>query len=355
MDLSQSQQARPGTPILLPARTTFRALSGESVHTDSSSTGLAERAVIANVDAAATIIIGVATFRRPSQLRELLPDLIKQAADLDARVVVVDNDPGGSARDVVTALERVKYVHEPRPGLAAVRNRLLREAGDADLLVFIDDDERPTEGWLAALVGVWRRTGCTAVSGPVRSIFQHPPAQLVSATGVFDRVRRPTGTLLRGSATNNLLLDLHWLRAHGIAFDPEFGESGGEDTMLTHSIVAAGGTIVWCDEAEVIEAVPAERTRLGWVMRRLVRTSNSWARVEIKIGKAQDAYRKTFVATVARVPYLGGRGIAYALLGLVTQDRQRQAIGLRDVCCAFGVGLATVGRVRAEYRRINAA
>lgn len=125
--------------------------------------------------------------------------------------------------------------------------------------------------------------------------------------------------------------------------------------MLTHSIVAAGGTIVWCDEAEVIEAVPAERTRLGWVMRRLVRTSNSWARVEIKIGKAQDAYRKTFVATVARVPYLGGRGIAYALLGLVTRDRQRQAIGLRDVCCAVGVGLATVGRVRAEYRRINAA
>lgn len=327
---------------------------GKSVHTDSSSMVLADCAATEKFDRTATVVVGVATFRRPSQLRDLLPDLIKQAADLDARVVVVDNDPAASARDVVTAAERVHYVHEPRPGLASVRNRLLAEAGDADVLVFIDDDERPTAGWLAALVGVWRRTGCTAVSGPVRSVFQHPPGRLVSETGVFDRVRRPTGTQLTGAATNNLLLDLRWLRSHSLAFDPEFGESGGEDTMLTHSIIAAGGTIVWCDEAEVTETVPADRLRLGWVMRRLVRTSNSWARVEIKVGKARDAYRKTFVATVARVPYLGGRGIAYTLLGLLTRDRRRQATGLRDVCCAIGVGLAAAGRVRAEYRRVNA-
>lgn len=246
---------------------------GKSVHTDSSSMVLADCAATEKFDRTATVVVGVATFRRPSQLRDLLPDLIKQAADLDARVVVVDNDPAASARDVVTAAERVHYVHEPRPGLASVRNRLLAEAGDADVLVFIDDDERPTAGWLAALVGVWRRTGCTAVSGPVRSVFQHPPGRLVSETGVFDRVRRPTGTQLTGAATNNLLLDLRWLRSHSLAFDPEFGESGGEDTMLTHSIIAAGGTIVWCDEAEVTETVPADRLRLGWVMRRLVRTT----------------------------------------------------------------------------------
>ncbi|WP_425454326.1 glycosyltransferase family 2 protein [Luteococcus japonicus] len=53
----------------------------------------------------------------------------------------------------------VRYVNETAPGLAAVRNRALDEAGNANLLAFIDDDETPAAGWLQHLVRTWRATG----------------------------------------------------------------------------------------------------------------------------------------------------------------------------------------------------
>ena len=52
----------------------------------------------------------------------------------------------------------MRYVHEPAPGISAGRNRALDEAGDADLLSFIDDDEVPRPGWLSALIDTWLPT-----------------------------------------------------------------------------------------------------------------------------------------------------------------------------------------------------
>ncbi len=72
------------------------------------------------------------------------------------RVLVIDNDPAGSGEAVVSALDSdaVRYVHEPRPGIAAARNRALDEAASYDLLIFIDDDEWPNPTWLQSLLEV---------------------------------------------------------------------------------------------------------------------------------------------------------------------------------------------------------
>src|SRR6478752_6966716 len=92
------------------------------------------------------VVVGLATFHRPEGLARILPLLSQQVRELsgaEARIVVVDNDPLGGAREQVLewADRRVTYVHEPRPGIASARNRALDEALDADALVFIDDDE----------------------------------------------------------------------------------------------------------------------------------------------------------------------------------------------------------------------
>ena len=47
------------------------------------------------------------------------------------------------------------YRSEPTPGVVAVRNRALAEADGRDLLIFLDDDQTPSSGWLAALVALW--------------------------------------------------------------------------------------------------------------------------------------------------------------------------------------------------------
>jgi glycosyltransferase involved in cell wall biosynthesis len=303
------------------------------------------------------VTVAALTYRRPVELDRLLPLLVEQAADLTprAQVLIVDNDPDGGAADQVAAWAHagVIYVHEPRPGIVAGRNRAIDEAttrGSA-AVVFIDDDEAPGPQWLALLVAAWHRFGSAVVTGPVRSEFEHPPDEWVVGTRVFERASRPTGASRAGAASNNLLLDVEWLRSKGLRFDPEFGESGGSDTMLTHQIVAAGGEIRWCDEAEVVEAVPAGRLTHRWVARRIRRTSNSWARTELKIGAQQGHGFRRRLEIATRVPYFLGRGLATVGVGVVRRQPAVRGRGAGELCQAAGVGQAVVGFVNMGYRR----
>ena len=127
-------------------------------------------------DAAArtpAVLVAVLTYRRPDDLAAVLPLLAAEAAAATGsharavEVLVVDNDPDAGARAQVAGLgiPGVRYVHEPRSGIAAARNRALDEAGSADLLVFIDDDERPHDRWLEHLLATWQRTGAHGVAG----------------------------------------------------------------------------------------------------------------------------------------------------------------------------------------------
>jgi len=127
----------------------------------------------------------------------------------------------------------LRYVIEERPGVAAVRNRALDETGGRDLLVFIDDDEEPEPGWLAALVGLWASTGCQAVAGPVIPAYEVEPEAWVRQGEFFVRRTWPTGTVRPVAASNCLLLDLGFVRRAGLRFDEAFGATGGEDTLFT--------------------------------------------------------------------------------------------------------------------------
>ena len=55
------------------------------------------------------------------------------------------------------------------------------------------------------------------------------------------------------------MLDLNQVRAFGVEFDPIFGLSGGSDTLFTRQLVAAGGELIWCDSAPVVEWIPAKQ------------------------------------------------------------------------------------------------
>ena len=72
------------------------------------------------------VVIAVLTFRRPRDLAEVIPELIEQAAtvEADVTILVVDNDPEGGAAAQVQAFavgHPVRYVHEPVPGIAPAR------------------------------------------------------------------------------------------------------------------------------------------------------------------------------------------------------------------------------------------
>lgn len=223
------------------------------------------------------VLIAVPTYRRNHELEQLLPHLVDQldgARDLmtDARILVSDNDPAGGAESVVrdfpaTGGVCVDYQRVATPGVAANRNACLAAARDGELVVFIDDDQRPRPDWLRRLLAAWQRTGAEAVAGPTRPTYPHRAAPWIEAGPFHDASYLRRDERMTLSAVTNFLVDIDAVRRLGLEF-PQMGTRGGEDSWFSAEFVRRGATIVWEPEAVVDEAVPPTRTTPRWVLTR---------------------------------------------------------------------------------------
>lgn len=280
--------------------------------------------------------------------------LVEQAAEVDAdvEVLIVDNDPDGGARAQVEAFgSGVRYVHAPEPGIAAARNVALTSAESRDLVVFIDDDERPVQGWLGLLIDTWRATRPAAVIGPVVSRYVEAPDAWVAAGRFFDRRRLRTGTETAVAATNNLLLDARFVREHGLRFDLRFGLTGGSDTMFTRQVHALGGRMVWCDDAVVTDVVPPHRVTRRWVLQRAYRSGNSWGTTSVALASGpwqRVRARAGLIAAGTPRVILGAAAVA---AGALTRRLSLRARGTRTVARGAGMIAGAFGVAYVEYRR----
>ena len=287
------------------------------------------------------LTIAMLTYRRNDYLAQVIPELLAQADDVcDAQttvsVLIVDNDPQAGARAVVeaaraalggeqpeaaeasgaadsdaVAMSRLVYVHEPEPGIVAGRNRALNQAHGSDALIFIDDDEIPSPGWLKALVSTWRAQGCAAVTGPTPPTFEVDPSAWVVASGAFDSWEAADGAQVRSADTGNLLLDLAVVEDLGLRFDPRYGLTGGEDSLFTRQLTRAGGVIRFAAGAVVTKRVPAARARRTWVLERSLRSGSSWARVRIDTAAPDGGASGRLARLRLRLGY-GAKGLAKA-------------------------------------------
>lgn len=315
--------------------------------------------------------IAVLTYRRPADIEAALPRLAAQADSVQAEsvqagsspasevladIVVVDNDPAGGARAFVEAFASdsrvsVRYENETTPGISAARNRALATADGLDLLVFIDDDERPSAKWLALLLQTWQEYRSAAVVGPVISEYEVEPDAWVQSGRFFDRRRLPTGTVVDVAATNNLLLDLHQVRAMDLTFDAAFGMTGGEDTMFTRTLNRRGGVMIWCDEAVVIDVVPPSRVTRNWVLRRAFRSGSTWSATSLRLAESSRDRRLAKLRLTSRgvVRVLGGG--TRLLAGLVGRSMAQRAKGQRTIARGAGMLFGAWGYMYAEYLR----
>lgn len=301
-----------------------------------------------------TVTLSTLTFRRPEDIAATLPLLVEQARSVrhDVEVLVVDNDTVDSARQVVEGFApEVRYVHEPKPGIAAARNRVLAETLDKDVVIFFDDDERPVTKWLHLLLDMYQREHPAGVVGPVVSEYSEKPDEWIMAGRYFERLRHPSGTKVRVAATNNLLLDRQYLRERRITFDERFGLTGGSDTMLTRQITDEGGVLLWCDEAVVTDVVPASRLTREWVIRRAFRSSNGGIRVELELAGSAIKRLVVRVRSVARGLARLAAGAGQWLVGTLTRKIELRARGIRKIARGAGMASGAFGYVYAEYSR----
>ncbi len=221
------------------------------------------------------VSVVIPTFRRPDSLARAIESCVGQTRQLSTELVVVDNCPDGSAREVVraasvTAPFPVRYVQEPRPGVAAARNAGV-SAAHAPLVAFLDDDNEADRDWLAALVRAQKASRAGGVFGAVvaaaADAAQVDPLYLRPFTRLFRRRSGPARRAqLAAFGTGNALFTKRALGPR--PFDPDLGLSGGEDSAFIKRLVAEGWPLWWAPEARVTELVPAERTTLRYTLKR---------------------------------------------------------------------------------------
>lgn len=304
-----------------------------------------------------SLTVAVLTYHRHPEIATIVPALLEHVAAAEERgyrtdLLIVDNDAEGGARPVVAPYlgDGVRYVVEPVPGISAARNRALDEAGGRDLLVFIDDDELPRDGWLVRLLETRERAAAVGVAGAVHSVFDGELDPWLAAGGFFQRDCLPTGTRIPRAATNNLLVDLHVTRAHDLRFDAAFGLSGGEDTMFTARL-STYGPLVWCQEAEVLDRVPSSRMTRRWVLWRALSSGNADSRVDLAVAHGPSA------RLVARVRAVGdgliriAGGLARLAFGCLSGSMRHRARGLRTTARGVGMVTGAFGHAYQAYRR----
>ena len=123
------------------------------------------------------ISVVILSYDRVHLLERTLRGCAVQGGDWGGfEIIVVDNHPDQLARRLVEGLTvetgvAMTYLADPRRNISIVRNKGIA-AAQGRYVAFIDDDEEPQAGWLAALTACLDRTGADAAFGPKLPEFE---------------------------------------------------------------------------------------------------------------------------------------------------------------------------------------
>lgn len=295
--------------------------------------------------------IAIGTRRRPESLASLLKVLAAEyGSDEDVSLVVIDNDPLGSSKEIVEKacgrfLGSVIYRVEPKEGYASVRNAAVAAAQGVNYLAFIDDDEIPEPGWLTSLHDARRRYDADVVAGAVITNFPPGTPTWLRTSKVMssEQPKLKTGASMTWCATSNVLVAYRVFENTPSGFDTRFDRTGGEDTHFFLRTRVAGFKIVWSNEARVHETISSHRTRVSWILRRAARTGNNKALIEIEILRSPPV----IAVRAAKALALLMIGASTMAVGIGRRDRgttlrglQRWAEGAGTMAGMIGIRLA---------------
>ena len=116
------------------------------------------------------------TYNRSDRLEALVAAMRAQKSDVPFEILVINNN---SSDDTLAVLDRLaalpgvplRYVTESTQGIVPARNRALTEAMESDILIFMDDDELPHPGLVAAAHHAIAVEGAQCAGGRVEVSF----------------------------------------------------------------------------------------------------------------------------------------------------------------------------------------
>ncbi|WP_246088603.1 glycosyltransferase family 2 protein [Phreatobacter stygius] len=265
-------------------------------------------------------VIVVPTFRRPAMLAATLASLRLQTASVPFAVVVVENDATGLAGAAVAraaletgdihglcVVERSQgNVHAINAGFATA----LEAFPQAEYVLMIDDDEVASPGWLDAMVATAERENADVVGGPVVPRFAAAAPALMARHPVFWPAYDTSGPvdMIYGSG-NCLMRRRVFDRLGRPAFDPRFNFLGGGDMDFFTRCRKAGFKSYWAAEAEITETVPAQRAKVGWILKRGLRIGAINRAVDRKNAPGAGGLLRILAKDLAILPLALGRAV----------------------------------------------
>lgn len=270
----------------------------------------------------ADVSLCICTFRRAHVVETLASVAASTRPHPWRDIIVIDNDDTPSARDLVTGAAarlglQLRHVHAPARNISIARNAAL-DSADTRWIAFLDDDETVCPDWLHRLLGC--AEGTAAVVGRTMALYPEGAPRWLAQCDFHSAAMNGRA---ESAYTGNSLIDRHFARDHGIAFDETLGRTGGEDTMFFRQLHDAGGRIAYCADSVVLEPVPPQRAQMKWILRRKFRSGQTHAEM---LGRTERPARPLLGAkSVAKAAYCGLR--ATASLGSPSGWRQWLARG----------------------------
>ncbi|GAB4518217.1 MAG: glycosyltransferase family 2 protein [Roseibium sp.] len=288
-------------------------------------------------------------------LRSLAGVAVPDGVSLD--VLVADDSADGAATRLVASEPpgrlSVTCLPVASGNIATARNALLDSAG-GDWLIFVDDDEWVEADWLEKLLACQKEFNADVVIGPVRPDYpEETPAWLRRANPLYvdwgHRGKRlPTG---RGG---NTLVRTRLFRDLGLRFDEAYGRTGGEDTVFFAEAARKGARIFATDDAVAHEHIPAERLDPGYILRRGLRSGQSYG--EMCLAGSPGLVRQALFAlgTVSKCAVAGGLSAVLRPIDRARSFRMRQKLALNTgkLRAVFGLPLAELYS-RPDHTNLN--
>lgn len=242
-----------------------------------------------------TVVVVIASFRRPDRLRTALDSLVAAAGhapdDWRVGVTVVDDDPEGSAAAVVSAYRDAfgagcNYVVSAARNISIARNTGLESAlAHATYVASIDDDVVVPQQWFETCARAVAGSAHNAVTGPLIKDFSAGPGWL--SREPFDRMGLLAGVDGEDAfvcATGNNWMSGDFLRANpDLRFSVDLGETGGEDMDFFYRSVERGLRPVYSVAAAVTEVEPPGRCTLRYQLRRAYWLGVSEAQIGLRL------------------------------------------------------------------------
>jgi succinoglycan biosynthesis protein ExoM len=261
---------------------------------------------------------------------------------MDVGVLVVDNDCTGENSKVIGSLPsgypyQLKLVEEPQRGIVSARNRAVDEflKSDAEVLVFIDDDEWPVSNdWLMTLVNTQREESCEIVYSDVYTVPESKKIKWVEDAFRINKQKREVSEIKK-FYTNNLLITRKVLEEVSPVFDERFAMTGSSDLHFAVKCIKSGFRAVHTPFAPVQEIFPASKATFKWFFLRGYRSGEGATRANI--------YEGEFPITHLKCIGMGGARFIYALWQFIKAGILLNKGMLANAIFRLGASLGTFG------------